>query len=86
MAKKTLSSIPFLTAAQALEKLWSRIDHSLVKAELEKWYALASTEQASGLYQFNREQLAEFLDHLPDLLLILYAQSEEVQKGGHHES
>jgi len=83
---KTLSSINLITAEQALEKLWDRVPSKEVKAVLKSWRVLANTKVADSLYQLNNEELAEFLDFIPDLLLILYTQNQEAQKGDDHES
>jgi len=83
---KILSSVNLITAAQALEKLWDRVPSMEVKVALKSWRVLADTKGADSLYQLNNEQLAEFLDFIPDLLLILYTQNQEAQKGDDHES
>lgn len=82
MAKvKTIYSAEPLNARQATDKLLLSIRDERVLAELQKWLHDGLTGSGSTLYELSSEQLALFLDKLPDLLLALYCQQQEDQKG-----
>jgi hypothetical protein len=82
MAKvETINSVKLLSADQALEKLWLSVNDADVATELHKWLDYDLTGSASTLRQLTPEQLTLFLDKLPDLLLAIYCQQQEDQKG-----
>ncbi|QXV66841.1 hypothetical protein INP83_07085 [Mucilaginibacter sp. 21P] len=82
MAKvKTIYSAPMLSARQAMDKLLLSIGDEEVRAELQKWLHDGLTGSGSTLHRLRPEQLTLFLDKLPDLLLALYCQQQEDQKG-----
>ncbi|RVT98477.1 hypothetical protein EOD41_16955 [Mucilaginibacter limnophilus] len=83
MAKlKTIHSASLLSAEQALEKLFSTIPSPEVQAELRRWLDYGRTRSEETLRYLSPEQLSLFLDKLPDLLLAIYCQQQEDQKGG----
>ncbi|MDT3404257.1 hypothetical protein [Mucilaginibacter terrae] len=86
MAKvKTLNSVHLISPEQALEQIFGTIASAEVKAELQKWYAFGLTGDGRELHKLPPEQLGLFIHKLQDLSLALYAQQQEVQKGGDHE-
>jgi hypothetical protein len=78
---KSFSPIKLLTSDEALERLFAGIESAEVKEELSKWFSFGLKDPGIRLSILTTEQLAIFLDKLPDILLVLYNNSLEIQKG-----
>lgn len=78
---KSINRIKLLTSEEALELLYAGIESSVIKEELSKWFSFGLKDNDIRLSALTTEQLAIFLDKIPDLLLILYNKIPEIQKG-----
>lgn len=61
-----------ISPEDALKTLFGTIDSDEVKGELNKWFDFGSDLHNSQISNLNTEQLALFMDKIPDLVLILY--------------
>ena len=86
MAKvETISHSKLLSAEQALDNLFRALNSPEVETELRKWLQFGLTGEGHTLHTLSPEQLALFLDKIPDLALAIYCQQSEGQKGDGHE-
>jgi hypothetical protein len=79
---KSINHIRLLSAEEALERLFDGIDSPALKDELFKWFAFGTTGKGKTLHNLTPEELGDFMDKLPDLVLALYNFQKEIQKGG----
>jgi len=78
----SINHIQLLTAEEALERIFDGIDSPALKSELFKWFAFGVTGKGKSLHTLTPEELGDFMDKLPDLVLALYNFQMEIQKGG----
>jgi len=69
---KSINGIALISPEDALKALFGTIDSDEVKRELNKWFNFGLDLHNSHISDLNTEQLALFLDKIPDLVLILY--------------
>jgi hypothetical protein len=78
---KSFSSIKLLSSSEAMAAFLRSIESEEVKHELLRWLYFGANDERNLLTSLDWEQLALFMDKLPDLVLILYARQMEIQKG-----
>ncbi|QEM12370.1 hypothetical protein [Mucilaginibacter rubeus] len=79
---KTINRMTLLTAEEAMKRIFAMVDSPALKAQLSKWQDFGLSEAAGDLHTLSAEELGDFMDRLPDLVLALYAYQKEIQKGG----
>ncbi|WPU94822.1 hypothetical protein SNE25_04710 [Mucilaginibacter sabulilitoris] len=78
---RSLNRHDLLNAGEAIERILSVVDSAEIKNELLKWLEIGFKDHSKTLANFSSEELAIFLDKLPDLVLALYCYQKETEKG-----
>jgi len=78
---KSFSSVKLLSSTEAMAAFMRSIESKEVRAELMRWMDLCANGEHLRFTSLDPEQLALFMDKLPDLVLLLHACQTEIQKG-----